>query len=92
MDENNWSMFVARQYANRVTSDQVERRKKEEKENCYNYLVDEGGSWIFRFYTWLVSLDVGTETESISNVVDNSQATISITKTIGANFVTVSVT
>lgn len=56
------------------------------------WFVDEGGGRVFRLDSGFVGLDVGTESESISDVVHDSQTTVSITQSIGSDFASVSIT
>lgn len=48
-------------------------------------LVDKSGCWVLRFDSRFVGLDVSSESESIGDVVDNSESAISISQTIRTN-------
>jgi hypothetical protein len=52
----------------------------------HDALVDGGGSGILgTVNTGLVGLDISAETETVGNVVDNADATVSIMETVGTN-------
>lgn len=55
------------------------------------WLVDHGGGWVLGLDAWFVGLDVGTETEVIGDVVDDSETTVSVSETVRADLVAVAV-
>ena len=58
---------------------------------CESRLVDQSGCRILGLYSRFVGLDVGSVSECVSNVVDNSESSVSISESVRSNFVSMGV-
>lgn len=56
------------------------------------WFVNKGGSGVFGLHSGLVRLDVGTESQCVGDVVHDSESSISVSQTIGADFASVRIT
>lgn len=56
------------------------------------WFVNEGGGRVFGLNSGLVRLDVGSESECVSDVVHDSQASVSVSQTVRAHLTTMSIT
>lgn len=54
--------------------------------------VDGGIGWVLRLDTGFVCLDVGTKSSSVGNVVYNPDTSISVSKAVRSDFVSMGIT
>jgi len=60
---------------------------------CHDaWLVNEGGCRVLWLNSGLICLDVGTESQSVSDVVHDAESSVSISQSVRSNFASVSIT